>query len=86
MKSYKKPVIYIERFELSQSVAACGWDMNSIDKNSCEAYSDPTIVGGVDAGDMGILFTSSDRCTITDYEQYCYEVGTGSESMKVFTS
>ena len=42
MKSYEKPRAYIERFELSQHIAACAWDMsNQSDQNNCTAESDP---------------------------------------------
>ena len=29
MKVYEKPRVYIERFELSQHIAACAWDMTT---------------------------------------------------------
>lgn len=73
MKSYEKPRAYIERFELSQHIAACAWDMsNHYDQNICTAKSDP---------DWGmfpdlIMFTDVSRCTVTPdiSEDFCYTV------------
>ena len=73
MKSYEKPRAYIERFELSQHIAACAWDMsNHSDQNNCTAESDP---------DWGmfpdlIMFTDVSRCTVTPdiSEDFCYTV------------
>ena len=87
MKKCVKPEAYYENFQLNQSIAACGWDMNSQTKETCQALSDPEIVGGSTAGDMGILFVSENQgCVVTDWEAYCYQPGSGSESMKVFMS
>lgn len=73
MKSYEKPRAYIERFELSQHIAACAWDMsNHSDQDICTAKSDP---------DWGmfpdlIMFTDVSRCTVTPdiSEDFCYTV------------
>lgn len=83
MKKYTKPMIYFEEFELSQNIAACGWDMLQADKDSCAAQGDEAL------GNPGItIFTVAvETCEVKDYEQYCYETGLNSnESWRVFNS
>lgn len=71
MKIYEKPRVYIERFELSQHIAACAWDMtNQSSEEECTASSDP---------DWGMLpgltmFTDETRCNVTPdaFEDFCY--------------
>lgn len=74
-KPYVKPQLFYEDFELSQHIAACGWDMsNTKKKEDCEALGDVT------EGNMALLlFLDTPRCEIVpaDIENYCYEVGTG---------
>ena len=68
MKKYVKPEIVYERYELSQSIADCTWELvNNNDINNC--------VG--DASDKGIdiqLFTSTAACSTTEQEleDMCY--------------
>lgn len=72
MKVYEKPRVYIERFELSQHIASCAWDMtNQSDKATCEATGDPSY--GLPSEKM---FTDYSRCTITPdvFEDFCYTV------------
>lgn len=81
MKPYVKPELIFESFELSQSIAACGWDMNQSDKKSCEALGDE------EWGHFPVkLFTDSTRCEVTEdkTEGYCYEVSSG--EMGLFNS
>lgn len=82
MKPYVKPELFYENFELSQHIAACGWDMkNSTDKNHCEALGDTSW------GNFEIkLFTETPRCDATEdqVEGYCYEVNSG--GMGLFNS
>ena len=89
MKAYVKPELFYESFELSQNIAACGWDMiNNTDKGSCYAVADGDITDGNnnESGaifpDMVKLFVNED-CTVN--EVYCYTNGSG-EWMKVFQS
>lgn len=81
-KPYVKPQLYYENFELSQHVAACGWDMrNQADKSNC------TALGDKDWGNEPVyLFTETSRCEVTEdqVEGYCYENGT--DFMRVFNS
>lgn len=83
MKVYEKPRAYIERFELSQHIASCAWDMTNLsDQYKCEATSD--------ASDWGTgfetMFTEYPRCSATPdvFEDFCYT--TGSESGNLFNS
>lgn len=41
MKVYEKPMVYFERFELSQHVADCGWELQSQNVETCHATGDP---------------------------------------------
>lgn len=82
MKSYVKPELFYENFELSQSIAACGWDMsNHSNKKSC------TALGDEEWGHFPVtLFTETPRCDVTEEnaEAYCYEVS--SDAYKLFNS
>ncbi len=83
MKPYKKPTIRVERFELSQHIAACAWDMtNQSDPSTCEATADADwgLPGGL------TMFTDSARCAVTPeiFEDYCYTNGT--EGSNLFNS
>lgn len=67
MKVYEKPQILIERFELSQNVAACDWDMNnSADKNTCFA-------DGSDEFLPNLFISGNEGCKITEemVQDYC---------------
>lgn len=73
MKVYEKPRAYIERFELSQHIASCAWDMtNQSDKSQCSASSDTEwgMPGGL------VMFTEAPRCNVTPdiFEDFCYTV------------
>ncbi|MDD6262311.1 MAG: hypothetical protein PUA83_04365 [Clostridiales bacterium] len=72
MKAYVKPDLVYENFELSENIAACGWDLNQNSKDVCVAAGDPNF------GNSGNLFIANIACTITPdmLETYCYEVST----------
>lgn len=80
MKVYEKPRVYIERFELSQHIAACAWDMsNSKNINECSATVDPSC-GYPDGVNM---FTGENSlCNLT--EAYCYT--NGNTNVNIFNS
>lgn len=83
-KVYKKPMVYIEKFELSQNIAACGWDMNQETKETCEAWGDTS----EDFFNPSIsLFIDYPRCDMDgkDYEGFCYENG-ADDVMRMFNS
>ncbi len=71
MKVYEKPRICIERFELSQHIAACAWDMtNQSSEDHCTAESDPDwgMIPGLS------MFTDATRCNVDPsvFEDFCY--------------
>ena len=76
MKKYMKPDLFLESFELNQSIAVCGWDMsNQSDKKNCTALGDET-----EGNFPVVLFTETPRCEATEGdvgESYCYEVSSG---------
>lgn len=82
-KSYVKPELFYESFVLSQSIAACGIDVNQADVNDCKPTLDPDFWGG-----LSLSVYSADRtCDMTPdaIEVYCYTVGT-SEAGRTFNS
>lgn len=84
MKKYVKPELFYERFELSQHIADCAWELNSADKHACAAYADPNW------GFEDTIFMDLVMCTILEadakdiIEGYCYMNGT--EGVNVFKS
>lgn len=79
MKKYVKPMITLERFELTQNIAACAWDLNYDNQNNCAASPDDDFFFGSVNGN---LFTQSNNdCKLiagVNYEDYCYQNGSGS--------
>lgn len=86
MKKYVKPELFYESFELSQNIAACGWDLNSADIDNCRAYYDATLDGIVSSGYY--IFNTVATCdSVADKEQYCYMPGASTdEFIKVYQS
>lgn len=81
MKAYVKPELFYERYELSQHIADCAWELNSKSEYDC------IFVGDKDKGLGGYTLFSSDRgCILTEdnTEWYCYMPGT--EGMNTFIS
>lgn len=76
MKKYIKPELYYERFELSQTIADCAWELNANTSAACEGIGDPKY--GLDGK---ILFTEDRGCTTT---QYCYMAAT--DGLRTFKS
>lgn len=71
-KVYEKPQIYMERFELSQSIASCYYNFNrsSNDPNTCTATE----------GDYGYtVFLNEGICTNIE-DDYCYEGAAGTNT------
>lgn len=82
MKSYVKPELYFESFELSQHIAACALDMpHSRDVNVCWAEFDSGY--GYPDG-VRVFMSQSIGCQITDFEDYCYT--NGSSGIGIFNS
>lgn len=82
-KSYVKPELFYESFVLSQSIAACGIDVNYGDTSSCNPKLDPKFWGGLDL----TVFSAERSCDMTPdaIDVYCYTVGT-SEAGRTFNS
>lgn len=82
-KSYVKPELFYESFVLSQSIAACGIDVNQADTGTCKPTLDPDFWGGLKLS----VFNSERACDTTPdaIEVYCYTVGT-SEAGRLFNS
>lgn len=77
MKKYVKPELFYERFELSQHIADCDWELTNATKQSCFAVADE------DLPFTQTLFASS--ANLCDwiptefggtYEGICYHDGT----------
>lgn len=81
MKTYVKPDLYYENFELSTHVASCALDMPH-SKNVNECY-----VTGEDIGmpeEYHFFSAGPEVCTYGEYEEYCYT--NGSEGYNIFNS
>ncbi|MBQ7801719.1 MAG: hypothetical protein IJ375_05290 [Oscillospiraceae bacterium] len=83
MKKYVKPELFYERFELSQHIADCAWELQLASKEACIAQGDPEM----GMGSLGTLFTTLQSCynkTDEGYQAYCYTNGTA--GVNVFRS
>ena len=86
MKKYVKPELFFESYELSQNIAACGWDMGSKGNptlNSpleCKATGDPAW-GNPEI----VVFTEDAKCD-NIWEGYCYENSADNITIKIFQS
>lgn len=82
MRRYEKPKLYIERFELSQHIASCAWDMSNFKTlEECSAESDEEWIGipGINA-----FLELNEKCTDGPWEDICYT--NGSSGSNVFNS
>lgn len=77
MKSYVKPDLFYESFELSENIAACAWDMTSQTPETCAAIGDTDF--GI--GDYAIFTAGVTGCVITDYQGYCYQPGASNSNI-----
>lgn len=85
MKEYVKPELYYESFELSQHIAACGIDMESLTiDGQCTATLDPNFWNGM-TDQVFNKGTNGCNTAVEDIEVYCYTYGT-TEAGKVFNS
>ena len=66
MKAYQKPVLYYEKFELSQHIASCDFKLNFGLGSGCTSKGE---VWGVPF--EGIFIISDAACTVPQ-ENYCY--------------
>lgn len=70
-KVYEKPQVYMERFELSQNVAACDWKLDSGAPENCIIVRDNFEDDGADFTNG---FTATPRCKV-EASVYCYTSG-----------
>lgn len=83
MKEYVKPELFFESFELSEQIATCKFDSNksNMDVANC-AFT------GADSENLipqGTYFTKANQACSAEYEEYCYNSGTGN-SLNLFNS
>lgn len=85
MKKYVKPELFYEKFELTQHIADCAWELNSA-QGSCNASADPDLIPGVTEPDR--LFTADiNGCSFipgVNYQDFCYH--DGAQGVNVFMS
>lgn len=83
MKKYVKPELFYERYELTQHIADCSWELkNSSDDRTCNAEPDPDDYPG-----FQILFhAGQDGCDLTSdkWQDYCYH--NGADGYRLFQS
>lgn len=76
MKTYVKPELFFESFELAQHIAGCALELRSGDVGSCDATG--TIMGtnfGTDTQIGQGWFIAKSICAV-EVEAYCYTNGT----------
>lgn len=79
-KTYEKPLVYYERFELSQHVANCAWELNS-GENVC-GYKGET---GLGLDEIGVIINdTTEGCVEREYQAYCYT--NGGDGLNLFNS
>lgn len=71
-KTYEKPQIYMERFELAEHIAGCSLEWNNADEGVCNLQGNTT-GGWVNLFTIG-LTESESPCT-TRGDSYCYTNG-----------
>ena len=80
MKKYVKPELFYERFELSQHIADCQWEMQFA-VGTCHATPDKNHMGR----SPNLFTTDNGNCFIKDnnWQNYCYQPGTDDDSPKL---
>lgn len=69
-KTYEKPQIYMERFELAEHIAGCSLEWNSADEGVCNLEGETT-EGWVTLFTLGV---TTKTCT-TRGDSFCYTNG-----------
>ena len=81
MKTYVKPELYFESFELSQHIAACDIKLTNPDIWSCRADLHDSLngfFGGLESEFADAFASGTDSCSknpIKDFEIFCYTNG-----------
>ena len=78
MKKYVKPELFYERYELSQHIADCAWELQAGDENSCAATPDQNHLPGYNWS----ILNNDKVCEAgpDTVEDYCYQPGTSGEA------
>lgn len=70
-KTYEKPQIYMERFELAEHIAGCYLQMNLADAGVCNASGE---ISGRPVKNIFLENSIDNVCTV-DGESFCYTNG-----------
>ncbi len=73
MKTYVKPELRFESYELNHSVANCGWELQHGDATVCHATGDSQMVPDYLLG--VVYFTENNNGCKVKCEDYCYTNG-----------
>lgn len=84
MKKYVKPELFYERYELTEQIAACAWDLNQADEAHCGFMSDSKFEDKTGVPGGWVILNQSGICEIVDFQNYCYQ--NGAEGMNTFAS
>lgn len=90
MRPYVKPQLFFESYELSQHIAACRWDLQYTDENTCYAVFDETLSWNKNedapVSDPGNQLFNNNSCDFGPevLEDYCYH--NGAQTSRVFQS
>ena len=71
MKTYVKPELFYESFEMNQSIAACEYDMNLQAEKGCTGEWDIDLDNSTDAVDKNLFLDVTEACK-SKVEGYCY--------------
>lgn len=83
MKKYVKPELIYEKFELTQHIADCAWELTNSTENTCSAQADPDYLPGF----PNLFMSDASGCDLIpgeNYQDYCYHDGV--QGVNVFAS
>ena len=86
MKKYVKPELFYEKYELTQHIADCAWELTNSTKNTCSATPDPDYLDGL----SNLFVSDANGCVYIpkeyggNYELYCEF--NGGQGINVFAS
>lgn len=73
MKKYVKPELFYEKYELTQHIADCAWELTNSTKDTCAAQADPIKLPGF----QNLFVSAINDCVNIPtehggfYEDYC---------------
>lgn len=86
MKKYVKPELIYEKYELTQHIADCAWELTNSTKETCSAQADPDYLPGF-SNATNLFMDDAHGCTLIpgeNYHDYCYHGG--AQGVNVFAS